>query len=492
MHVSNRTARGATANSGTAARIAESYSMDLGTQLASLLGPTGWQTCDKGARQRDWLNQFGEEPLGVALPGSTAEVAEVVRLCRAAEVPLVPQGGNTSLAGGSVLGVRGGVILSLARMSAISEPDIESGTIEVEAGAILANLHQALEGTGFMFPMHLGSEGSAQIGGLIATNAGGSHAFRYGMMQDLVLGLEVVLPDGSVWNGMRRVQKDNTGYQLRKIFCGAEGTLGITTSAVLKLASEPMRQVTALVAAPDFRSVVRFGTQCRMRAGEFLTAMEFFSDFGMEMALTHIPSLVWPMEQRSPVYLLLEAGTTSGHVPIETILSELLEWGVEAGIVTDGVIASSEAQRSALWRLREEQPEGQRRAGQQLKHDISVPPGRLADFLTSAANECEAILEGVRINAFGHLGDGNVHFNLSPPIGYEGFSNLEKELTVRLSELADGMSGSFAAEHGLGRGKVSLADRLRDPVERRLMQGIKSMFDEAGHLNPGVIVSKHY
>ena len=256
--------------------------MNLGEQLDLLLGRTGWQTCNNGSRQRDWLNQFGEEPLGVALPRSTAEVAEVVRLCRAADVPLVPQGGNTSLVGGSVLGVRGGVILSLARMSAISKPDIESGVIEVEAGVILANLHQALEGTGFMFPMHLGSEGSAQIGGLIATNAGGSHAFRYGMMQDLVLGLEVVLPDGSVWDGMRRVQKDNTGYQLRKIFCGAEGTLGITTRAVLKLASKPIRQITLLVAAPDFHSVVRFGTQCRMRAGEFLSAMEFFSDFGLE------------------------------------------------------------------------------------------------------------------------------------------------------------------------------------------------------------------
>lgn len=466
----------------------KTLSMELGQQLHSLLGRAGWQNCDKGSHQRDWLNRFGEEPLGVALPTSTAEVIKVVRLCQAASVPIVPQGGNTSLAGGSVLGGHGGVILSLSRMSEISQPDVKSGIIEVEAGVILANLHQALEGTGFMFPMRLGSEGSAQIGGLIATNAGGSQAFRYGMMQDLVLGLEVVLPDGAVWNGMRRVQKDNAGYQLRKIFCGAEGTLGVVTRAVLKLVPAPIAEVTCLLAVPDMAAAVEVAARYRAKAGEFLSALEFFSDIGLEMALRNIPDLIVPLEQRAPYYVLVEAVVGSSQVPMEAIFSEITEESFEAELILDGAIAMSKAQRSAFWRIREEQPEGQRREGAQLKHDLSVPPQRLADFLDRAWSECQSILNGVRINPFGHLGDGNVHYNLSPPIGHSHFFGLEEDFALRLGQLASEMGGSFAAEHGLGRAKVALADQLRDPVERELMVRLKAAFDENGILNPGVIV----
>jgi FAD/FMN-containing dehydrogenase len=331
----------------------------LSTKLMALLGPKGWigpEDCQPW--QRDWLDQYGEVPLGVARPKSTAEVAEVLRLCHAEGVPVVPQGGNTGLVGAGVLGEPGGVILSLSRMNAISSPDLSSGGISVEAGVILEQLHQSLEGTGLMFPIHLGSEGSAQIGGLIATNAGGSHAFRYGMMQDLVLGLEVVLADGRVWNGMRAVQKDNAGYQLRKLFCGSEGTLGIVTRAILKLSPEPKQQFTALLAVRDASGLLKLAAKLRAEGGEFLSAMEFFSDVGLSIALANIPGLVFPLQSRASFYVLVEAGSGSMQVPLDSILTEVMEWGMDEGIVVDGALAMSEAQRAAFWRLRESSQRG--------------------------------------------------------------------------------------------------------------------------------------
>ena len=462
----------------------------LSKKLMALLGPKGWigpEDCQPW--QRDWLDQYGEVPLGVARPKSTAEVSDVLRLCYAEGVPVVPQGGNTGLVGGGVLGKPGGVILSLSRMNAISSPDLSSGSISLEAGVILGQLHQSLEGTGLMFPMHLGSEGSAQFGGLIATNAGGSHAFRYGMMQELVLGLEVVLADGRVWNGMRAVQKDNAGYQLRKLFCGSEGTLGIVTRAILKLSAEPKQQLTALLAVKEASGLVKLATRLRAEGAEFLCAMEFFSDIGLGIALENIPGIVFPLESRAPFYVLVEAGSGSMQVPLDSILTEVMAWGIDEGIVVDGALAMSEAQRAAFWRLREEQPEGQRRLGAQLKHDLSVPPGQLVDFLDRANNECSEILDGVRINAFGHLGDGNVHYNLSPPLGRRDFLGLDSEFAIRLGRLATDMGGSFAAEHGIGRTKLELADLLRHPVERNLMACLKKALDDNNQLNPSILVS---
>ena len=462
----------------------------LSAKLMALLGPKGWvgpEDCQPW--QRDWLDQYGEVPLGVARPKSTSEVADVLRYCHAEGVLVVPQGGNTGLVGAGVLGEPGGVILSLSRMNAISSPDFSSGGISVEAGVILEQLHQSLEGTGLIFPMHLGSECSAQVGGLIATNAGGSHAFRYGMMQELVLGLDVVLADGTIWNGMRAVQKDNAGYQLRKLFCGSEGTLGIVTRAILKLSPEPRQQLTALLAVRDAPGLVKLATKLRAESGEFLSAMEFFSDVGLGIALKNIPGLVFPLQSRTSFYLLVEAGSGSMQVPLDSILTAVMEWGISEGIVVDGALAQSRAQRAVFWRLREEQPEGQRRLGAQLKHDISVPPGQLVDFLDRANDVCSEVLKGVTINAFGHLGDGNVHYNLSPPPGQQDFSGLDIEFATKLARLATVMGGSFAAEHGIGRTKIVLADVLRDPVDRHLMLQLKKSMDDVNQLNPGVLVS---
>tara|TARA_B100001093_G_C26860131_1_gene1029665 strand:- start:13926 stop:15326 length:1401 start_codon:yes stop_codon:yes gene_type:complete len=464
--------------------------VDVSQKLITILGKKGWVGPDDSVPwQRDWLDKYGEIPLGVARPSSTKELQQVIRICYSNKVSVVPQGGNTGLVGAGVLDSPGGIIISLSRMDAISNLDISSSIIEVEAGVILENLHMQLRGTDFFFPMHLGSQGSAQIGGLIATNAGGSHAFRYGMMQDLVIGLEVVLADGTIWNGMRSVQKDNAGYQLRKIFCGSEGTLGIITKAVLKLAPFLKNNSTALLAIKDISSLMKLANRFRSECGEFLTAMEFFSDLGVDIAMKHIPDLVFPLNNRTPIYLLVEVGSCSDKVPLDELLSDVIEWGIDEDIIIDGSIAASEAQKLVFWRLREDQPEGQRRLGQQLKHDISVPPSMLNEFIKDAELECNQTLSGVIINYFGHLGDGNIHFNLSPPMGEKNFSNLDKEFGIKLARIATRMGGSFAAEHGIGRAKIELTDLIRDPIERDLMLQIKKAFDSKNSLNPGALIS---
>lgn len=466
--------------------------VDLVQALAGLLGPKGWIPGDEaGAFQRDWLKRYGETPLGVARPANTAEVSAVVAACHKAGVAVVPQGGNTGLCGGGVAGVPDAVILSLARMNGMSAVDDNSGSVLVEAGLVLAKLHEALDGTGLMFPLHLGAEGSAQIGGLIGTNAGGSHAFRYGMMQDLVLGLEVVLADGTVWNGLRAVQKDNAGYQLRRLFCGSEGTLGVVTRAVLKLAAAPRETATAFLALPSFDDIVRFGALLRREVSDVLYAMEFFSETGLELALKHVPGLSFPLETRSETYLLLELAAVSPLIPLEAMLSAVLEKGMEEGLVLDGAIAASQGQRAAFWRLREEQPEGQRLEGAQLKHDIAVPPGSIADFVTQGVRLCEEMVPGVRVNPFGHLGDGNIHFNLSPPENKKDFGGQDQALGLELARLASGMGGSFAAEHGLGRAKIALSEALREQAEREAMRQIKAALDPSGLLNPGVILKNN-
>lgn len=460
-------------------------------ELADILGAKGWIVGDDAvAYSRDWLDRYGQPPLGVARPASTAEVAAVMRACHAAGVRVTPQGGNTSLCGAAVCGSEGNVLLSLSRMTGCGRPDPATGTIEVDAGVVLSHLHELLGREGLIFPLHLGAEGSAQIGGLIGTNAGGSHALRYGMMQDLVMGLEVVLQDGTVWDGMRAVQKDNAGYQLRRLFCGAEGTLGIVTRAALRLFPAPKARATALVGLPDAEVLVAFGTHLRAEASEFLSGLEFFCDFGLALALEHVHGLAFPMESRSPYYLLVEMTAGSARVPLEEILEAALTEGMERAWIADGVLAMSKAQRKAFWRLREEQPEGQRLEGAQLKHDISVPPGRLADFIGEAEAVCQAILPGVRINPFGHLGDGNVHYNLTPPEGWDGFGDCGAVFAKALGALAGQMKGSFAAEHGLGRSRIAMANALRDPVERRLMAQIKTALDPQNLLNPGVILSE--
>lgn len=456
--------------------------------LAELLGPKGWITEDVEAYQTDWLKLQSHAPLGVARPANTAEVAGVMRLAHAAGVPVTPQGGNTSLCAGAVPGAAGHIILSLSRMKEIEAIDAEGFTAIAGAGVVLAQLHEAVANHDLMFPMHLGAEGSAQIGGLIATNAGGSHALRYGMMQDLVLGLEVVLPDGQIWNGLRPLIKDNAGYQLRRLFCGSEGTLGVVTRAALRLYPAPVNRATALLSVEDAPGLVKLGRHLRQGLGEFISAMEFFSDAGLEMALQHVSGLEYPLESRSAQYVLVELATSASAVDLDALLGEALEGAFESGLVSDGAVAANEAQRAAMWRLREEMPEGQRLEGPQIKHDISVPVAELGVFIRTVTSELQRILPGVRLNPFGHLGDGNIHFNLSPPEGMADFGDSKEKLSLYLYEAAEAAGGSFAAEHGLGRNKCEFFDWLRSPVEQDLMARLKGAMDPQGLMNPGVII----
>jgi len=461
------------------------------TAMRELLGTRGWSTdpSDLAAHGRDWLDRHGHPPLGLARPACADETAAIVRLCARHNITITPHGGNTGLNGGSVLSAgRTGIILSLARMNRILSIDPVDLTATVEAGVVLGALHEALAEQNLAFPLHLGAEGSARIGGLIGTNAGGSHAMRHGMMQDLVLGMEVVLPSGEVWEGARALIKDNAGYQLRKLFCGAEGTLGIVTKAVLRLSPLPVAHATALLALPDLQAALGVGALLRGRTGDLLTAMEFFGEPGVVMALKHIESLSRPLETPGPVYVLVELATSMPDISTDDILEKALSEALEDGTVLDGAIAASKAQRAAFWRLREEMPEGQRLEGLQLKHDVSVPVARLAAFVAEASAAAEAVLPGVRVNPFGHLGDGNVHFNLSPPQGRRDFAGAEARLSEAIYEVVVRHDGSIAAEHGLGQAKVALADRFRPPTERTLMRTIKAALDPHNIMNPGKVV----
>lgn len=463
---------------------------DLAARLAALLGPAGWSP-DVGGAGRDWLNRWGAPVLGIARPPDTEGVSAVLRLASEAGLAVVAQGGNTSLNGGAVaMPGRPTVLLSLNRMNRILHIDPTGQTATVEAGVILQDLHDAVAGQGMEFPLHLGSEGSARIGGLIGTNAGGSHAARHGMMEARVLGLEVVLADGTVWNGLRPLIKDNAGYQLRKLFCGSEGTLGIVTRAVLRLEPASRVMATALLATEDLASSVRVGAALRKTCGDLITALEFFPEEGVALLERHVPNTPRPLATRGPAYLLVELASAVAEIPLGDILENRLADLLEQGLVLDATIATNEAQRRSLWRLREEIPEGQRREGMQIKHDIAAPPARLAEAVAEAIRAAQVVQPGVRAIPFGHLTDGNVHFNLSPPEN-RGFEGQEWALSAAVYDVIDRFGGSIAAEHGLGQAKVALAEVRRPRAERDLMRAIKRALDPKGLLNPGKVLPEH-
>lgn len=464
--------------------------MILVDKLAMLLGSKGWLTdaSDTTKYSRDWLNKYGVPPIGVARPASTMETSEVLRLCYETNTPIVPQGGITGLVGASVACAPGTIILSLERMNNIESIDEQNFTTTIGAGVVLEQLHNTLAEKDLMFPLHLGSQGSAQIGGLIATNAGGSHAFRFGTMQDLVLGLEVVLPTGEIWDGTRHLLKDNTGFQLRKLFCGSEGRLGVITRAVLKTYPTHKSQATALIALPNLKSALQFGRVVRNSISEFLTALEFFDDNILELTLKNVSETKWPMDSRSPIYLLVELSCSLKNFELSEFFENFLEDAFKSELITDAVLSQSEEQRLSIWKIRENLPEATLREGPQLKHDISVPVTEIPSFLQDCSTKIKSILPNVRIWSFGHLGDGNIHYNLSPPIGQNDFGSHSDIISYIIYKTAEQHGGSFAAEHGIGRSKKLIADELRSPVERNLMRKIHESIDPKNIMNPGVII----
>ncbi|MCZ6812421.1 MAG: FAD-binding oxidoreductase, partial [Alphaproteobacteria bacterium] len=404
---------------------------------------------------------------------------------------------NTGLVGGSVPDASGdAVVLNLGRMNKVRELDPLNNTMTVEAGCILADLQTAAADADRLFPLSLGAEGSCMIGGNLSTNAGGVGVLKFGNARDLVLGLEVVLPDGRVWPGLSALRKDNTGYDLKHLFIGAEGTLGVITAAVLKLFPRPAQVETAFMAVPELGNVLRLLADARAASGDGVTAFELLPRIGVELVLKHFEGTRAPMDTVSPWYVLMEwsAGESGAknepEAGLRRALEAFLEARFEAGMVIDAVLASSEAQAKELWHFREVLPECETREGASIKHDVSVPVSKVADFIAEGTRLLEATMEGVRVFPFGHVGDGNIHFNVSQPVAMtkDEFHAHRREMNRMVHDLVMAMGGSFSAEHGIGRFKKGELAHYGEPLDLELMRRIKAAFDPDGIMNPGKVL----
>lgn len=424
----------------------------------------------------------------VVCPATTEEVAAVVSTCAETGVPMVPQGGNTGLCGGAV--TQGEVLISLRRMNRIRALDATNYTLTAEAGCVLADIQNAADKVSCLFPLSLGAEGSCQIGGNLATNAGGINVLRYGNARDLALGLEVVLPDGRVWNGLRALGKDNTGYALRHLFVGGEGTLGIITAAVLKLFPKPVDVQTALCALSDLDHATTLLSRARAISGDAVTAFELIPRIGMDFLTKHIDGARDPLENPYDWYVLLELSSSSPTAPVRAQFEALLEAAFEDGLLADAVIAESAQQAKDLWRLRESLPEAQKFEGGSIKHDVAVPVSHVTRFIGEAMAAVTKAMPGIRPVPFGHVGDGNIHFNLSQPPGMDRQAYLEHwgSMNRIVHDIVMGMGGSFSAEHGIGALKVDEMVHYKDPVELDLMRALKRAVDPQGLMNPGKVV----
>jgi len=439
---------------------------------------------------KEWRDLFRGKAQAIVRPGSTAEVAELVKLAAKTGTKLVPQGGNTGLVGGQIPIAEGReIILSLQRMDRIRAIDAQSDTMTVEAGLTLQKAQAAAEGAGRLFPLSLASEGSCTIGGNLSTNAGGTAVLAYGNARELCMGLEVVLADGRIWNGLRQLRKDNTGYDLKNLFIGAEGTLGIITAAVLKLFPLPAARATAFLAVPSPQAALELLNAAKAGVGGTLTTFELMSRFCLDMVLRHASGTRDPLSAPSPWYVLMEVSsqsTTGLDEAVEGFLGEALE----QGLVTDAALAGSLTQRADFWKLREMLSEVQTYEGGSIKHDISVPLQAVPAFIERACAVVEAMVPGCRPVPFGHMGDGNIHFNVTQPVGADkaDFIGRWSEMNAAVHAIVTELHGSISAEHGIGRLKRYLLPGVKDPVELALMKTLKATLDPQGILNPGAVL----
>ena len=446
---------------------------------------------DQAGYLREWRDRYVGKTLAVLRPSSTEEVSRILALCSEHGVGVVPQAGNTGLVGGQIPSTRGGeIVLSVGRLKKVRAVDGDGGTMVVEAGVTLLEAQQIADKAGRLFPLSLASEGSAQMGGVLAANAGGTAVLAYGNARNLCLGLEVVLADGRVWHGLRTLKKDNTGYDLRDLLIGSEGTLGVITAAALKLHPHPAEQATALVALDDPKAALALFRHAEQAAGSTLTAFEFWVRRAMEFATTYIPNTRDPFASPHPWYALIEISSGEAGGRAASVLESVLVKGSEAGLVRDAVISGSLQQRADLWRLRESLSEAQKPAGGSIKHDISVPIARIPEFLERAAPIVEKICANARPVPFGHFGDGNLHYNVSQPEGMERakFLDLWEPMSKAVHALVAEMEGSISAEHGIGQMKREALTRFKSPVELDMMRAIKKALDPKGILNPGKVL----
>ena len=464
----------------------------LHDRLATIVGATHVLTApaDIDPFLSDWRGRFHGAASAVVRPGSTAEVAATVSACATAGIPVVPQGGNTGLCGGAIPDASGAaVVVCLARLNRVRALDRDNATITVEAGVPLAVVQHAAAAADLLFPLSLASEGSCTIGGNLSTNAGGTAVLRYGNTRDLALGLEVVLADGKVWNGLRGLRKDNTGYDLKHLFIGAEGTLGIVTAAVLKLFPASRTAVTALIAVATVADAVTLLARTKASLGDRLTGFELISDFALTLSRRHMPDQPAPLPAY-PWYVLLQADDVVDDSPMVQTLESALAQLQEEGAILDAAIAQSGDQAGKLWALRENISEAQRREGPNIKHDISLPVSAIPGFLDASNAALLRAFPGARLVIFGHLGDGNLHYNLSAPEGRAAAKFMDQaEAANRIvHDLVANYSGSFSAEHGVGQLKRDDLVRYKSAVELRLMRAVKSALDPHGIMNPGKIL----
>ncbi len=460
--------------------------------LGDLLGPGGLLTdpADTAPYCSDWRGLYHGRTPAVLRPSDTAALADCVRACAEAGARLVPMGGNTSMVGGASVSEAGDeLVLSLSRMNRIRAIDPVDMTVTVEAGVVLQRAQEAARDAGCLLPLSISSEGSAQVGGVLATNAGGNTTVRYGNARELVLGIEAVLPDGSVFEGLRRLRKDNTGYALRQLLVGSEGTLGIITAAVLQLHPRPRQVEAALCGVDSPEAALRLFTAFRAADPTAVQAFEYMSGTGMALVNALIPGAVLPLGAPAPHYVLVELATARNDGGLRALLEEVLAAALEAEEVSDAVIAENETQRLAIWRLREEHAEAQKRAGGNVKNDVSVPVSRVPELIARAGAACEALIPGIRVAPFGHLGDGNIHFNLVQPEGADAraFMARDHEIMDTVCAIVRELDGSFSAEHGVGRLKPYMMPDWRGGAELDAMRRIKRAIDPKGIMNPGKI-----
>ena len=457
-------------------------------RIKQVVGPKGWSTDSDTVAPylADQRGLFHGDCAMLVRPDSTERVSEIVRICAEAGIAVVPQGGNTGLVGAGIPDSTA-VLISLGRMNRIRDVDPLDYTITVEAGCILADVQSAAASADRLFPLSLGAEGTCQIGGNLSTNAGGVNVLRYGNARDLVLGLEVVLPDGRVWNGLKRLRKDNTGYDLKQLYIGGEGTLGIITAAVCKLFPNPKDVQTAFVALRDLDAALEVLARARAASGDRVTSFELICRQPLASAIAHIDGVRDPLDTVYGEYALIEFSGARPNSGMREAMETMLADGYAAGEILDATIAQSSAQRDDFWRIREAIVEAQKFEGGSIKHDVSVPVSKIPAFLRRGNAAIEALVPGARPVAFGHCGDGNIHYNIAQPVGMDKDAFLAEwdKVTKTVYDIVVSLGGSFSAEHGVGQLKLAEMARYKDALELDMMRKLKHALDPSGIMNPG-------
>jgi FAD/FMN-containing dehydrogenase len=461
---------------------------DVAARLKAAVGPKGFteDPAEIAPHLEEWRSKYKGRATLMLKPATTAEVSAILSICNASGTPVVPQAGNTGLVGAQIP-FENEVLLSLSRLNRIRALDVEDSSMIAEAGVVLAAAQDAADDKGLMLPLSLAAEGSCTIGGTLSTNAGGVNVLRYGMAREQVLGIEAVLADGRVLDLLRTLRKDNTGYDLKQLFIGAEGTLGVVTAAALKLFPKPAMHCTAFLAVPSVKAALALLARLQSATGGLVNAFEILPRIGVELVLAHIPQTSDPFGAPSPWYVLAEV---SGMAALKEVFERTLEGAFDDGLASDAVIAANEAQRAALWKLRESMSEAQKKDGPSLKHDVSVPVAAVADFVAKATAAVAAALPGGRPVPFGHLGDGNIHFNIQAAKGMDMASFLARwdEIARVVHDVVRDFGGSFSAEHGIGVMKRADLKHYKSPVEVDLMRALKRTLDPKNILNPGKLV----